>query len=220
MLGLLLQRIEERLTQPSMDSQILGAVATIACRPWKLSDSQEQRPAAAQQEQSWLSGSGGSANKAEPAPDALQVYLYGISQQDIAAAAGSLKLGHAIALTEHIHEADAILALRSRVKQVRMERGLTFHLTDCLTSGIPGVVRPCVLDQRSCPLPPQGDWVRTVAKQDGIPVYALKRAGRSSLVRGLRTLLGVDPSAGSLFGQAANEDKGIVTKVRHTPAHL
>lgn len=65
----------------------------------------------------------------------------------------------------------------------------------------------------------QGDWVRTVAKQEGIPVYALKSSGKVSITRGIRTLLGIDPSAGALFGQQAEEgrpqrpDSGIVSQV-------
>jgi hypothetical protein len=55
---------------------------------------------------------------------------------------------------------------------------------------------------------PQGDWVRTVAKQEGIPVFVVKSGGRANLVRALRTLLGIDPSAGGALLSGPQPDDG------------
>jgi hypothetical protein len=78
----------------------------------------------------------------------------------------------------------------------------------------------------------QGDWVRTVAKQEGIPVFVVKSGGRANLVKALRTLLGIDPSAGGalLGGPQADDsrqraDGAIVSQVRpccrlHTEEHI
>ncbi len=68
----------------------------------------------------------------------------------------------------------------------------------------------------------QGDWVRTVAKQDGIPVYALKSSGKANLVKGLRTLLGIDPSAGGspLGAQSSDEGRPLRADVAATASRV
>ncbi|WIA34853.1 hypothetical protein OEZ86_013151 [Tetradesmus obliquus] len=42
--------------------------------------------------------------------------------------------------------------------------------------------------------------LRATAREAGVPVYAIKSSSSSNLVRAFRTLLGLEPSAGSLFG--------------------
>lgn len=65
----------------------------------------------------------------------------------------------------------------------------------------------CTLDTQLSTAAAQGDWVRTVAKQEGIPVFVVKSGGRSNLVKALRTLLGIDPSAGgALLGGPQADD--------------
>ncbi len=63
--------------------------------------------------------------------------------------------------------------------------------------------------------------MRTVAKQEGIPVFVVKSGGRANLVKALRTLLGIDPSAGGalLGGPQADDsrqraDGAVVSQVR------
>lgn len=53
-----------------------------------------------------------------PPQDALRVFAYGIEEPAIQEAIQALKLGEALWLTPRVHDADAILALRSKVKQV------------------------------------------------------------------------------------------------------
>jgi hypothetical protein len=65
-----------------------------------------------------FSSSGASRPAAAPAQDALHLYSYGLDEHAVAAAVDAMKLGEALWLTERIHDADAILALRSKVKQV------------------------------------------------------------------------------------------------------
>ncbi|PSC75678.1 P-loop nucleoside triphosphate hydrolase superfamily [Micractinium conductrix] len=42
-------------------------------------------------------------------------------------------------------------------------------------------------------------WIKGAAKAAGIPVYSIKSASISNLVRAVRTVLGIDPSPGALF---------------------
>lgn len=42
--------------------------------------------------------------------------------------------------------------------------------------------------------------LRAAARQAGVPIYAVKSSSSSNLVRAFRTLLGLEPSAGSVFG--------------------
>lgn len=58
-----------------------------------------------------------SSSPSAPPPDALHLYAYGIDEDAVAAAIDSMKLSDALWLTEAMHDADAILALRSKVKQ-------------------------------------------------------------------------------------------------------
>lgn len=113
-------------------------------RPWSLPRAAQRQPAqqqpAQQPQRPWplppdalvstaastssLAGSsmssGGSFGSAPavPAPDALHLFAYGIDEASVTAAIESVRLGEALWLTERIHDADAILALRSKVKQV------------------------------------------------------------------------------------------------------
>jgi hypothetical protein len=41
--------------------------------------------------------------------------------------------------------------------------------------------------------------LRQAARDRGIPIYAIKNSTVSSLVRAFRTLMGIDPAAGSGF---------------------
>lgn len=179
---------------PEAEDDLPSSSQPAAERPWSLPRASQRQPAqqqpAQQPQRPWplppdalvstaastsslagssmsSSGSFGSA-PAMPAPDALHLFAYGIDEASVTAAIESVRLGESLWLTERIHDADAILALRSKVKQ--------------------------------------GDWVRTVAKQEGIPVYAIKSAGRANLVRALRTLLGLEPSAGALFSGPQSDD--------------
>lgn len=46
--------------------------------------------------------------------------------------------------------------------------------------------------------------LRAVAKDAGVPIYAIKTSSASNLVRAFRTLLGVDPAAGGVFSKSAD----------------
>lgn len=63
--------------------------------------------------------------------------------------------------------------------------------------------------------------MRTVAKQEGILVFVVRNGRRKNLVRALRTLLGIDPSAGGVFGGQQSDDgrpqradAAVVSRVR------
>jgi hypothetical protein len=90
-----------------------------------------------------ISGSSVSSSAAAPAQDALHIYSYGLDEHAVAAAVGAMKLGEALWLTERIHDADAILALRSKAKQVSCQcHLLTRHVAAmCLQ----GSVHHCML---------------------------------------------------------------------------
>lgn len=203
-------------------------------RPWPLPLDAVVSTATSSSSLTGASGSGsfGSSPAALPT-DALHVYAYGIDEDDVAAAIDSMKLGEALWLTRQIHDSDAILALRSKVKQVSQSAASAW-ISVAATSLIPASTH----QNAECPWPlthcswdlsedmfkfAQGDWVRTVAKQEGIPVFVVKSAGRANLVRALRTLLGIDPSAGTLFGGGQQADDswaqptgggGVVSRVR------
>lgn len=102
-------------------------------RPWKLPGGQTMRQQQTQQQQpaqrpwptaadtpgagAFGSGSGGNAGRLPP-PDALRIFAYGLDEPAIQAVIDSLKLDEALWLTPRLHDADAIMALRSKVKQV------------------------------------------------------------------------------------------------------
>ena len=54
----------------------------------------------------------------------------------------------------------------------------------------------------------QGSWVRQAARDAGVPIYAVKTSSPSNLLRALRTLLGIDPSAGGTFARRPEEEEG------------
>ena len=108
-------------------------------RPWSLPDTPQRQVVQQQPQRPWAlppdalvstatsssslasgvtSGSSASISAAAPAQDALHIYSYGLDDHAVAAAVDAMKLGEALWLTERIHDADAILALRSKVKQV------------------------------------------------------------------------------------------------------
>ena len=49
--------------------------------------------------------------------------------------------------------------------------------------------------------------MRQAAKDAGVPIYAVKTCSPSNLLRALRTLLGIDPSAGGTFARRQDEDE-------------
>lgn len=54
-----------------------------------------------------------------------------------------------------------------------------------------------------------GSWARDAAKTAGVPVYAVKNSSASHLVRALETLLGLQPSAGSLFESDSSDEDSV-----------
>lgn len=48
--------------------------------------------------------------------------------------------------------------------------------------------------------------MRQAAKDAGVPIYAVKTSSPSNLLRALRTLLGIDPSAGGTFARRQDDD--------------
>ncbi|KAF6260855.1 hypothetical protein COO60DRAFT_1294161 [Scenedesmus sp. NREL 46B-D3] len=83
---------------------------------------------------------------------------------------------HQVYLSPRPSEADAVLAIRSRLKT--------------------------------------NAALRATAREAGVPVYAIKSSSSSNLVRAFRTLLGLEPSAGSLGGGGAaralvEEEEGL-----------
>ncbi|KAK9824105.1 hypothetical protein WJX72_007767 [[Myrmecia] bisecta] len=101
---------------------------------------------------------------------ALHLFVVGMQDADMWEVVKGLGLQGHVVLTESLEEADAVLALRARVKE--------------------------------------GSWVRDLAKRANKPIYAIKTASTSNIVRALRTLLGIDPSPGTVFarqGDPANE---------------
>eukprot|EP00775_Hariotina_reticulata_P010826 gene10824-10983_t len=51
--------------------------------------------------------------------------------------------------------------------------------------------------------------LRAAAKEAGVPVYAIKSSSSANLVRAFRTLLGLEPSAGGLFGSRGSMDDEV-----------
>ncbi len=51
--------------------------------------------------------------------------------------------------------------------------------------------------------------LRAAARDAGVPIYAIKSSSAANLVRAFRTLLGVDPSAGGVFGRSEDEDSDL-----------
>ena len=48
-------------------------------------------------------------------------------------------------------------------------------------------------------------WIKVAAQQAGLPVFTVKTAAVEHVVKGVRTLLGVDPAAGGIFNSARGE---------------
>lgn len=96
---------------------------------------------------------------------ALHVYPFGIDGASIADIAESLGVGGNLVVAERLQDADAVLALRAKIKT--------------------------------------SSWIKGASKAAGIPVYSIKTASISNLVRAVRTLLGIDPSPGAMFGDDA-----------------
>ena len=44
-----------------------------------------------------------------------------------------------------------------------------------------------------------GSWLRTAAKAAGIPIFSVKTSNPDHLERGVRTILGLEPSPGGIF---------------------
>ena len=61
----------------------------------------------------------------------------------------------------------------------------------------------------------QHSWIKDAAKAAGVPIYTIKTTSPTNLVRGLRTVVGLDPSPGSTFAsrhgdaESAAADAGI-----------
>ncbi|KAL4421440.1 hypothetical protein ABPG75_010731 [Micractinium tetrahymenae] len=96
---------------------------------------------------------------------ALHVYPFGIDGASIADIAESLGVGGSLVVADRLQDADAVLALRGKIKT--------------------------------------SSWIKGASKAAGIPVYSIKAASISNLVRAVRTLLGIDPSPGAMFGEDA-----------------
>ena len=60
-----------------------------------------------------------------------------------------------------------------------------------------------------------GSWARDAAKAAGVPVYAVKNGSSSHLLRALEILLGLQPSAGSLFDSGSSSDDESVQYQNH-----
>ena len=60
-----------------------------------------------------------------------------------------------------------------------------------------------------------GSWARGAAKAAGVPVYAVKNGSSSHLLRALEILLGLQPSAGSLFDSGSSSDDESVQYQNH-----
>jgi hypothetical protein len=101
-------------------------------------------------------------------PDALQVYLYGVSGDDVASVAQALRMGDAVAVADKLEDADAVLATRQKLKS--------------------------------------STWIKNGAKAAGIPIYSIRDASIEHIVRAVRTVLGVDPSPGSMFAPSGAQD--------------
>jgi len=99
-----------------------------------------------------------------PNPNAVRVYLADIPREDVVQVAESMGALGEVVLTTHLSGADAVLALRSKLKS--------------------------------------GGWVKRAAKAAGVPIYAVKSASATSLVKAVKTLTGREPSAGGVFGKA------------------
>lgn len=128
----------EHVTLPDRHNRLSAAGWSID-RPWSLPDTPQRQVVQQQPQRPWAlppdalvstatsssslasaatSGSSAGISAAAPAQDALHIYSHGLDDHAVAAAVDAMKLGEALWLTERIHDADAILALRSKVKQV------------------------------------------------------------------------------------------------------
>eukprot|EP00899_Mesostigma_viride_P011826 jgi/Mesvir1/20644/Mv14865-RA.1 len=95
-------------------------------------------------------------------PPPLLLFTYSISEEALEQVVEALGLSDAVQITDDISTADAVLALRSRLRATT--------------------------------------WVREAVKEHRIPIYAIKANTMAQMVRALRTILGIDPSAGAAFG--------------------
>lgn len=55
----------------------------------------------------------------EDSENVLRVFLHGIDTEEVTDALDSLRLSHALDICKDVHSADAIMALRGHVRQVR-----------------------------------------------------------------------------------------------------
>eukprot|EP00879_Flechtneria_rotunda_P010046 GHRR01010504.1.p1 GENE.GHRR01010504.1~~GHRR01010504.1.p1 ORF type:complete len:561 (+),score=231.07 GHRR01010504.1:1227-2909(+) len=104
-----------------------------------------------------------------PAGALLRLYCHELDEERLWEVMTAMALHDKIWLAPYPSEADAVLAVRSRVRA--------------------------------------DSSLRSAAKEAGVPVYAVKSSSNSNLVRAFRTLLGLDPSAGSLFAARASDDE-------------
>ncbi|KXZ55595.1 hypothetical protein GPECTOR_2g1145 [Gonium pectorale] len=98
----------------------------------------------------------------------LRLYPYELDEDVLWEVMSDMKLIGKVFITPSLAAADAVLALRAKVK----------HNAE----------------------------LRAMARECGVPIYAVKTSGSSNLVKAFRTLLGIDPSAGGAFGHQSDAE--------------
>ena len=61
-------------------------------------------------------------------------------------------------------------------------------------------------------------WIRTAAQAAQIPVFSVRSSSVENLMKGLRTLTGVDPSPGNIFPAIEASDTGVLADPRNRPS--
>ncbi|KAK9845213.1 hypothetical protein WJX81_000262 [Elliptochloris bilobata] len=114
----------------------------------------------------WPAAFNGQEEDAAP-EGAVRIYTFGLDDGRCRQVLAALGLSNAVALTRQMHECDAVMALRERLRA------------------------------------PGAEWVRDSARATGVPIFSLRTTSDATLVKALRTLAGVDPSALTLGDPAA-----------------
>ncbi|GLC40671.1 hypothetical protein PLESTM_001099900 [Pleodorina starrii] len=109
----------------------------------------------------------------------LRLYPYELDEDVLWDVMCDMKLLGKVFITTSLASADAVLALRAKVKQ--------------------------------------NSELRALARENGVPIYAVKTSGSANLVKAFRTLLGIDPSAGGTFGPPSAASDGDEPPPRPAP---
>ena len=115
------------------------------------------------------SGSGsskGGKQAAAAAAGALHLYPFGVEAEVVSEVVEVLQLQGKLVVTAALQEADAVLALRTKLKS--------------------------------------SAWIKGAAKTAGIPIFQIKSGSSPSVVKAIRTLVGIDPSPGALFSDSSS----------------